>query len=45
MCNEACIKFAERLTREDVKGKRVIEVGSMIINGSLRDGLDASNLG
>ena len=37
MCNPACIDFAERIvTADDVRGKRVIEVGSMNVNGSLR---------
>lgn len=32
-----CIKWgAEKLTEEDVKGKRVIEVGSYDVNGSMR---------
>ncbi|MEI8190796.1 MAG: methyltransferase domain-containing protein [candidate division NC10 bacterium] len=37
MCNSACIQFAKaNITEIDVRGKRVIEVGSLDINGSLR---------
>jgi 2-polyprenyl-3-methyl-5-hydroxy-6-metoxy-1,4-benzoquinol methylase len=37
MCNSACIQFAEtNITEKDVRGKSVIEVGSLDINGSLR---------
>jgi len=37
MCNVNCIKWgAKNLTTEDVRGKRVIEVGSYDVNGSLR---------
>jgi len=37
MCNISCIIFGARnLTREEVEGKRVIEVGSYDVNGSLR---------
>jgi len=37
MCNVNCIKWgAEKLTEQEVKGKRVIEVGSYDVNGSLR---------
>ena len=42
MCNPACIDFAERVvTVDDVRGKRVIEVGSMNVNGSLRATIEA----
>ena len=38
MCNEACIGFGQRmLTPEIVNNKRVIELGSYNVNGSLRD--------
>ncbi len=37
MCNQACIQFgASQLSRNEVSGKRVIEVGALNINGSLR---------
>lgn len=37
MCNVNCIVFgATNLQEKDVKGKRVIEVGSLNVNGSLR---------
>lgn len=37
MCNVNCIKWgAKNLTEEDIKGKKVIEVGSYDVNGSLR---------
>jgi len=42
MCNPACIDFGVRVvTAEDVRGKRVIEVGSMNVNGSLRETIEA----
>jgi SAM-dependent methyltransferase len=42
MCNPACIDFAARtLAAADVAGKRVIEVGSMNVNGSLRETIEA----
>jgi SAM-dependent methyltransferase len=42
MCNPACIDFAARtLALEDVRGRRVIEVGSMNVNGSVRATLEA----
>lgn len=37
MCNKACLSFGERhLSRAEVEGQRVIEVGSRDVNGSLR---------
>jgi SAM-dependent methyltransferase len=37
MCNRACIKFAEEsLSSEEIKGKDVLEVGSLNVNGSIR---------
>jgi SAM-dependent methyltransferase len=38
MCNSDCIRFAELyLTREELEGKNVLEVGSLNVNGSIRD--------
>ena len=37
MCNQACIDFGRKALKEaDIKGKRVLEVGSYDVNGSLR---------
>ena len=37
MCNAACMKFGQsRLTTDDILNKKVIEVGSRNVNGSLR---------
>jgi len=37
MCNRACIEFGQSQIRsEEVRGKRVIEVGALDVNGSLR---------
>lgn len=37
MCNSACIQFVKKNLKEsDIKGKSVIEVGSLDINGTLR---------
>ena len=37
MCNVDCIRWgAKNLTKEEIKGKTVIEVGSYDVNGSLR---------
>jgi SAM-dependent methyltransferase len=37
MCNKACIQFGEsNLSKADVTGKKIIEVGSIDVNGSLR---------
>jgi len=42
MCNISCITFgAKSLTKEEVKGKRIIEVGSRNISGSLRPIIEA----
>ena len=42
MCNSACIEFGVRnLAIEDVKGKKIIEVGSYDFNGSLRPIIEA----
>jgi SAM-dependent methyltransferase len=37
MCNDACLAFARlNITESDVKGKTVLEVGSLDVNGSFR---------
>jgi SAM-dependent methyltransferase len=42
MCNSACIEFGVRnLAIEEVKGKKIIEVGSYDVNGSLRPIIEA----
>jgi SAM-dependent methyltransferase len=42
MCNVACVVFgAKSLSREEVQGKRVLEVGARAVNGSLRPILEA----
>src|SRR5688572_4979305 len=42
MCNSACLDFGRtKLTEADVTGKRVIEIGSVDINGSLRPDVEA----
>lgn len=40
MCHVSCLGFATELTASDVAGKRVLEVGSYDINGSVRDGIE-----
>lgn len=40
MCNKACIQFGEsHLSKAEVMGKKIIEVGSIDVNGSLRDSI------
>lgn len=42
MCNTACVQFAwAHLGADDVAGKRVIEVGSFDVNGSLRPWIES----
>jgi SAM-dependent methyltransferase len=42
MCNSACIQFAKsKLGKSDIKGKNVIEVGSLDVNGTLRPIVEA----
>jgi SAM-dependent methyltransferase len=37
MCNKACLDFGKmNLTESDIRGKRIIEVGSRDVNGSMR---------
>jgi len=41
MCNSECLSFVgESLSRSDVQGKRVLEVGSLDVNGSPRTVLE-----
>jgi len=42
MCRKACIDFGARsLGEDDIKGKSVIEVGSLDVNGSLRSTVES----
>lgn len=42
MCNRACLTFGQaHLSREEIRGKDVIEVGARDVNGSLRRDLEA----
>lgn len=42
MCNDACIEFVvAQLHKDDVQGKRVIEVGACDVNGSVRSLVEA----
>jgi SAM-dependent methyltransferase len=42
ICNTECIIFAARsLTSEEIRGKRIIEIGSKDVNGGLRSILEA----
>ncbi len=44
MCHESCLAFVARnLTREEVSGKRVLEIGSFDVNGTVRPGVEALN--
>jgi SAM-dependent methyltransferase len=44
MCTSGCIKFGKQtLTEADIKGKRVIEIGSYDVNGSLRPFVQSLN--
>lgn len=37
MCNRSCLDFAKfNLTAQDIKGKKIIEVGSRDVNGSVK---------
>lgn len=42
MCDKACIDFGKAaLKSEDIKGKSVLEVGALDVNGSLRPAIEA----
>jgi len=42
MCNEACIQFGEsNLSKAEAIGKKIIEVGAMNVNGSLRASIES----
>ena len=37
MCNDSCLEFGRRMLRQkDIHGKRVLEVGSLDVNGTMR---------
>jgi len=40
VCNDACLAFAEAtLSRSDINGKRVLEIGALNFNGSVRSAI------
>jgi SAM-dependent methyltransferase len=42
MCNKACIQFGEsNLSKAEIMGKKIIEVGSLDVNGSLRGSIES----
>ncbi len=42
MCNQSCILFgAKNLTRGEIAGKRVLEIGAIDVNGNLRPTVEA----
>ena len=42
MCNVACVVFgAKSLSREEIAGRRVLEVGARAVNGSLREVIES----
>lgn len=41
MCMITCLEFAENLKSKHIKGKRVLEVGSLDINGSVRSYIES----
>jgi len=44
VCNKACIEFGQAcLKEEDIQGKKVLEVGSYDVNGSLRSDVESLN--
>lgn len=41
MCNPACLQFANScLLEREIKGKKIIEVGSLDVNGSVRESIE-----
>jgi SAM-dependent methyltransferase len=41
VCNAQCIEFVRAgLTRQDVEGRRVLEVGALVVNGSVRPAVE-----
>ncbi|MCX5782722.1 MAG: hypothetical protein NT145_08535 [Elusimicrobia bacterium] len=37
MCNEACLNFVKNtVSKEELEGKQVLEIGSLDVNGSAR---------
>ncbi len=41
MCDENCIAWGlENISLEEIQNKRILEVGSLNVNGSLREGID-----
>ncbi|OQA01233.1 MAG: bifunctional 3-demethylubiquinone-9 3-methyltransferase/ 2-octaprenyl-6-hydroxy phenol methylase [Planctomycetes bacterium ADurb.Bin412] len=41
MCNDACMQFGiTYLSREDIHGRKIIEVGALNVNGSLRSAME-----
>jgi SAM-dependent methyltransferase len=44
MCNYSCVAFGQKnILKEDVEGKRVLEIGSYNFNGSLRQHIEQFN--
>lgn len=44
MCNDWCFKYwSEQIAKEEIEGKKVIEVGSLDVNGSLRSVIQPLN--
>jgi len=44
MCDGNCLTFGiQNLSKEEIQGKRILEVGSYNVNGSLRDGVMVHN--
>ena len=44
MCSKTCISFGMRnLTLSEVRGKKIIEIGSLDVNGSLRSYIESLN--
>ncbi len=42
MCNTACVKFVQHhLTKEEIQGRSVLEVGALDVNGTVRPAVEA----